>query len=501
MENLGTLLVRADASPRMGTGHVMRCLALAQAWQDAGGQAVFVMAAGTPSPIQARLTHEGFRVQLLPATPGGDEDVARTTDLAGATGARWVVLDGYHFGASYQRQIKASGLRLLAIDDNAHAEHYWADLVLNQNLHADESLYRNREPCTRLLLGTRFALLRREFRRAQGRRIVPAVGRKLLVTLGGSDPDGVMFKVLTALEQVDLPGLEVIAVIGGSNPHRAALEQAARACRARVSIQADVTDMASLMAWADAAVAAGGTTTWERALLGLPGLVFVLADNQREISAAVQRLGLGWDLGPHQDVSVPALALAISRLMRDQAARAAMAERGPALVDGQGVLRVMGMLVEGFIGLRPVTEADCRLLWEWANDPVTRQNSFTTDAIPWEKHQSWFRSKLQDPSCALFVALDREGAPIGQVRFDRQEDQAIISVSIAAAFRGRGYGARVIRQAVREVFARWPVQTVRACIREENQASLRTFLKAGFTPLEMTEVRGLPAHQLISQRT
>jgi spore coat polysaccharide biosynthesis predicted glycosyltransferase SpsG len=111
------------------------------------------------------------------------------------------VVDGYHFTGEYQKAVKQEGLSLLVVDDFGHAEHYWADVVLNQDMNAEECLYRSREPYTRLLLGPEYVCLRREFRR------LPRVPRqsngaacKLLVTLGGSDPGNVSELVIQSLD-------------------------------------------------------------------------------------------------------------------------------------------------------------------------------------------------------------------------------------------------------------------------------------------------------------
>ncbi len=215
---------------------------------------------------------------------GQSEDAQQVIEIAQAQDTGYVTIDGYHFGAEYQKWLKAAGLRLLVLDDNGHADHYYADVVLNQNIHASDALYPNREPYTQLLLGTRYALLRREFWRWRDwQREIPDVARKVLVTMGGSDPDNVTLKILHALEQVELNGLEVTVVVGGNNPHYDALQAAAQRSQHAVRLEHNVTDMPALMAWADVAVSAGGSTCWELAFLGLPSVVVVLADNQRAI--------------------------------------------------------------------------------------------------------------------------------------------------------------------------------------------------------------------------
>ena len=157
------LLIRADASVAMGSGHVMRCLALAQAWQDAGGRAVFAMADVTPA-IHERLTAESSGVLTLSASAGSAEDSKQTIELAQAQNAKWLVVDGYQFDAEYyQRSMKAANFKLLFLDDFGHAKHYSADVVLNQNVSAQQGLYSDCEVHTRVLLGPKYALLRREF--------------------------------------------------------------------------------------------------------------------------------------------------------------------------------------------------------------------------------------------------------------------------------------------------------------------------------------------------
>src|ERR1043166_6614015 len=128
----GILLIRADASAQIGWGHVMRCLALAQAWQDRGGECIFAMA-GSVDALEQRLHSEDMHVRGITAVPGSAEDAQQTSELARQNNARWIVVDGYDFGAQYQRPLKQSGFKLLAIDDYGRAGNSFADLILDQN--------------------------------------------------------------------------------------------------------------------------------------------------------------------------------------------------------------------------------------------------------------------------------------------------------------------------------------------------------------------------------
>src|SRR5579885_1698770 len=177
------LLIRADASPHMGTGHIMRCVALAQAWQDAGGCAVFAAKSFTPA-IKKRLSSESFDLIPVAVDAGTSTDAQETIRIAQSRQVEWIVVDGYQFSSEYQQVLKAAGFKVLFLDDYGHAEHYSADLVLNQNLSASEKLYSDRDPQTQLLLGPKYALLRREFSSwVDWEKIVEPESRQLLVLM------------------------------------------------------------------------------------------------------------------------------------------------------------------------------------------------------------------------------------------------------------------------------------------------------------------------------
>jgi UDP-2,4-diacetamido-2,4,6-trideoxy-beta-L-altropyranose hydrolase len=474
----------------------MRCLALAQAWQEQGGNPVFALAK-VGSAIVDCLREENYKIEPIAAEPGSSPDAQETAALAGRLGAEWVVVDGYHFDSHFQRRLKDTASRLLAIDDYGHAGQYVADLILNQNLGVEEGMYRDRAPYTGLLLGTQFALLRREFLQRLGwRREVPEIARRVLVSLGGADPNNVTLKVIEALRLLPPDSFEAVIVAGAASPNLASLEHALRGAPHGIRLRTNVSDMAAFMTWADVMVGAAGTTSWERAYFGLPSLVMVLADNQVAVAAATERAGISHNLGWHHDLSAAALAASLGSLLSDARARAEMARRGPEVIDGRGPRRVLARLRYPELNLRRACSEDCHRVWEWANDPTVRSMSFTADPIPWAQHQHWFASRLADPGCLLFIAT-RRSAPIGQVRMDVAGPEAVISISLDASVRGHGLGPSIIDLACQEVFCTAPVKRVVALARENNTPSHRAFQKAGFVDGGPTMVRGCAARQFV----
>ena len=490
------IIIRTDASTQIGTGHIMRCLALAQAWQDTHGQPIFIMTNPIPA-LEERLKSEGMKVVHLTVEPGSLADAQETAALAHQFETNWVVVDGYQFGRAYQQTIKNSGLNLLFIDDYGHAKHYYADFVLNQNISANEQWYQHRKPYTQLLLGTRYTLLRREFWQWRGwQRTVPPVAKKVLVTLGGADPDNVTLKVIQALQLVEVEELEAVVVVGGSNPHYETLKMAGQDSRCPIRLQRNVTNMPELMAWADVAISAGGSTCWELSFMELPSILLVLAENQRVIAQKLATLNQAINLGWHQDVESKNIADILSALLQSTAQRINMIEVNQRIVDGEGVFRIIKSLDANSLQLRPVREEDCELLWHWTNDPLIRSVSFSSEYISWVDHVQWFTSKLSDRNCIFYIAWNKKNMPIGQVRYEINHKEATISVAVSQPFRGCGYGRQVILLGCQKIGQYSGIEKINAYVKPNNLASLKVFLKCGFQNIGETIVKDQPALHL-----
>jgi UDP-2,4-diacetamido-2,4,6-trideoxy-beta-L-altropyranose hydrolase len=498
------LLIRTDASIAIGTGHVMRCLALAQAWQDSGGRAIFAMAASTPA-LAARLRSESCEVVSVAAPIGSKQDSVQTAAYAREHRAGWVVVDGYQFGADYQQALKSTGLKVLFMDDYGHGAPYCADVVVNSNVCADDVLYRNRESYTQLLLGTQYCMLRREFNAwRQWQRKIPPLARRVLVTMGGSDPENLTARVLEALSSSEnghrFEELEATVVIGGSNPHYVSLEQLAEVSGRKIRLHKDTTEMAEWMADADVAISAAGSTSWELCLMGLPSLLVDVAANQTVLARELDRKGCAIHIGSSSEFSTENIADQLDKLIRSEEIRRSLSLASRALVDGNGARRVASVLTGGeSIFVRHATAGDSRLLWEWANDPAVRSSSFSPSPIPWETHEAWFAEKLRQEKCLILIAEDQEGSPLGQIRFDTRPDGCEVDVSIAPAKRGQGLGEVLIRRGMQTVLREKRCNGVHAFVKRENQPSLNAFAEAGFTRVGDVEIGGSAAVHLVYQ--
>ncbi|HEY0838511.1 MAG TPA: UDP-2,4-diacetamido-2,4,6-trideoxy-beta-L-altropyranose hydrolase [Azospirillum sp.] len=342
-----TVLIRADASPEIGTGHVMRCLAVAEALQDDGHEVLFALAESTAA-IGARLTAAGMRHCRVPGPAGGDSDLRATCALIDARRVEAVMLDGYHYGEPYRAGLKAAGRRVLAWDDLANPAALHADMVVNPAPQADRLPYQRIAPGATLLLGPAYAALRREIRLAARRpRRSLEERRAILLTFGGSDPLGLTGPCIERLAPMLPPGIRLVAVVGGSNPRVEAVVETVRRVAGCVEVHVDTPGMGALMAEAGLAVSAGGGTTAELAALQVPTLLAVVADNQAP--AAGDAAARGWCEALDARTGDPAgdIAARAVSLWRDVPRRRTMSDRAAGLLDGEGGLRIARALTEG----------------------------------------------------------------------------------------------------------------------------------------------------------
>lgn len=340
------LLFRTDGSASIGLGHVMRCLALAQAAHCAGHSASFLMAPGAEA-AEERLRAEQCDVRTLAAKPGTPQDAAETAAIARDQAADWVIVDGYQFDGNYQQTFKEGGMPLLFIDDFGHANRYVADIILNQNFYASEMHYAS-SGISRLLLGPEYALLRREF--VQWKRldrIFPEHANRILITMGGADTNNNAEKILQCLQNIDKMKLDITIVSGAANPHRTSLEKTIEKSCHTARLLFNVTNMAPLMAESDVGITAGGSTCYETLFMGLPSVVFVTADNQERNVQSLERahaiIGAGWDTALNER-KLPRL---LASVLSDEELRRSLSTKGRGIVDGQGCSRVLSVMQHG----------------------------------------------------------------------------------------------------------------------------------------------------------
>jgi UDP-2,4-diacetamido-2,4,6-trideoxy-beta-L-altropyranose hydrolase len=357
------IVFRVDGSRLIGSGHVMRCLALADALKAAGSQASF-LCRDAEGHLAGLIRKCGFDVELLPPKAGsgipasgpahrhwlgtdwGTDAEECSAALARAGGkVDWLVVDHYALDERWESRMRKWTRNLMAIDDLADRPHD-CDVIFDQNLYRSfESRYDGLVGAgTRKLLGPRFALLRREFREKRAS-LKPRQGpaRKLLAFFGGVDATDETGKILDAWESLGPAAPQMDVVLGSGNARREALRE--RCSRhTRLTCRVQIEDMAEAMSQADLSLGAGGTSTWERCCMALPTLCISVAENQRASAAYAGEAGIHYYLGHYNEVGDGDVAAALEKWVFDTAGLAAMARQAGDYVDGEGTTRVADAL-------------------------------------------------------------------------------------------------------------------------------------------------------------
>jgi UDP-2,4-diacetamido-2,4,6-trideoxy-beta-L-altropyranose hydrolase len=340
------VLFLADCGPEVGGGHVMRCLSLATALTARGAMCGFVE---FPETRDVLASFAGDDVARLAAGEGPlPARVRQVASLAGDWGANVVVVDHYGVSADQERILADDGRAIILIDDLADRAHQ-CGLLIDPGFGRSAEDYRSLVPSgARILAGPAYALLRPEYAAARpaatSRRGVQETPKRLLVALGLTDFRGITGRVLNIVLPA-LEGIHVDVVTGAGAPSLTWLEHLAGS-DPRVRLHVQTRGMVELMAAADVAIGAGGSSTWERACLGLPSISLILADNQRGLAQALGQADATLAVDAAAEGLPTRLLEAFVRLRDDGALRSRLSEAAAGLCDGLGAQRAADAILE-----------------------------------------------------------------------------------------------------------------------------------------------------------
>ena len=486
---------RTDAGGRMGTGHFMRCLTLAEALRHQGTQVRFI-SRNLPQHLLGMLDARGMEFIPLPQEIiQGPSDGLAHSDWLGTSQVNdaratadaladhpwdWVVADHYALDQRWESAIRASGPQLMVIDDLADRQHD-CDVLLDANFYSDMATrYGGKVPVhCQLLLGPDYALLRSEFKTLRGQMAQRSGGvKKLLVFFGGVDADNYTSLAIEALASLNLTA-QVDVVIGAQHPYRESIQKACQEHGFECHIQ--TPRIAALMASADLAIGAGGTAVWERCVLGLPTISFCLAANQRQQITDAAEAGLLYAPADGQSID-QTIAQHTRLLMENPALLNLISKTGMQAVDGQGTNRVIAAMASGGIDIRRVNPSDSQQLFDWRNHPTIRAVSRQQAPIAWAEHVLCFDSVMRDNSRLLLIG-SMAHEPVGVVRFDVAGHLAEVSIYLVPNGKHVGQGRHLLASAEQWLKKHQPdIQHIRASVLAENRASSQLFVRSNYKP-------------------
>lgn len=483
---------RVDASVQIGSGHLMRCLTLADGLAQRGVYIRFV-SRHMPEYLAKLIVAKGHEwAQLDHAEIAGELDELAHAPWLGCSQAEdaraslkalsdtvwdWLVIDHYALDFRWESKLRPEARNILVIDDIADRRHD-CDMLLDQNYYRDmHTRYVDKVPeqC-RLLLGPRYGLLREEFRCLRPS-IVPRQGRvrRILIFFGGMDADNHTGLAVQSLVEMGLTNIQVDVVIGAQHPKRPEIEAAC--LRHGFDCHVQTGRMAELMAAADLSIGAGGVAMWERCCLGLPTIAIATAENQWTQIADAAMAGLVYSPDSTHDFA-KVMGTHIAALSENTGLRYWLSQTAMQQVDARGVSRVAAGMGVSDIDIRTVNPDDSEKLFLWRNHTTIRQFSRNSAPIEWDDHCRWFAALLNDSNRVLLIGLRGDEA-VGVVRFDILDVQAEISIYLVPGI--VGYGFELLQSAEAWFAENHPqVNLLHAHVLEDNTRSHKLFLSAGY---------------------
>ena len=495
---MSDVVFRVDSSKDMGIGHLMRCLTLANALRQQGVNSWFICRKllGDRTDLIAL---QGYQFHLLPQL-GSDcdldswlatnwqQDALECQHLLYDHPPLALVVDHYGLDSRWEQKLQQQlpGCPLLVIDDLANRTHSGSAL-LDQTLDRCASAYHALLPQTsQLWLGSSYTLLREEFSAPPATRHAPEPGEpwRILVSLGGTDPDNHTLAILDSLAPLEDLGIatEICVIMGKTAPHLASVSEWCQHHGQQLLI--DCNKMAEQLDWAHVAIGAGGTSASERCARGLPSLLLIMADNQRLVCKSLAAHGSAINLGPCSPFPTTRLREELIHLLHSKIHYEQMVASGYQIYDGAGAVRVATSLLAQAraeeVRLYPMGKQESEQLWRWQCESSMRRYFRNPNPPTWPEHKQWFTKVLADPDVRLF-RIEYQGEAVGMFRLDSKDAAtAEVSLLISAHYQGKG----IAKRALKLIQTTYPELHLLAEVHPENLASRHLFTQAGFHTLD-----------------
>lgn len=489
------IIFRVDASSKIGTGHVMRCLSLAHELQNRGCSCSFICREHHGNLI-SKIQKNKYEVFLLPFAEwepkekqlnhakwlgcSWEEDANQSKEILKEIYPDWLIVDHYAIDKKWEERVAGSSKKLMVIDDIADREHV-CDILLDQNLiEGMDSRYIDLVPAKcKFLLGPNYALLGSEYSEFHTK-AQPKSGsvKQVLVYFGGADVSNLTSKTISALAQINNPSISIQVVLA-NNSHQLDYVKTVVSEHKNISLHDHIPSLAQTLSMTDIAVGGGGTTNWERICLGVPSLVVTMGINQEPIAKKLSENKLICLLGSEAEINTEQIRDSLEEVFATRIDKE-LSQRCLSLVDGLGTKRVCKLLLDTLVARR-ATVKDESVLLEWVNDPITRKNSFATREITEQEHKEWFSQCLNNHAqCRLYIVENSIGENYGTVRFNKQQHFWDVHFSLAPSLRGLGFGKTLLQCGMATLQKEFGTVTIVGHVKQNNIPSVRIFESLGF---------------------
>ena len=455
---------------KTGYGHITRCLSLYQAFEEKYIHATLYI--NGDDNVKSLLPDSNHKIIDWAAHPIKLIGDIKNSDV--------IIIDSYLAGKDFYDNISKHAKVSLFIDDTLRLD-YPAGILLNGTINAETFPYK-KKPGKESLLGTKYIPLRKEFWNAENRKFNRELS-SILITIGATDSQNLTSSILKSLQE-SFPAIKKKVVIGSSFINKNEIENL-RDSTTELFYSPPASLMRYLMLSSDIAITAAGQTLYELAACGTPSIAIVVAENQKNNIQEWKRKGFLLNTIYYSDVNFTRRIIEQMQTLQSITVRKKLSRIGKKNVDGQGSIRVVNYLIENVCNLygfylRSAADIDSQKVFDLSNDPVVRGQSINSNTIELDDHKKWFAEKIKKEDYIFLLAFDKKNNFIGQVRFDINKADAVVSISIVNEFRGKGFSKNILKEACTKIFSKKDISTITAYILPDNIASINGFISAGF---------------------
>ncbi len=455
---------------KTGYGHITRCLSLYQAFEEINIHPTLYI--NGDDNVKAFLPNSNYKIIDWANHPTKLIGEIKNSDL--------VIIDSYLAGKDFYFNIAKHAKVSLFIDDTLRLD-YPDGIILNGTINAESFPYK-KQSGKEYLLGTKYIPLRKEFWKAESRKINKELS-SILITIGATDSRNLTGTILKSLQE-SFPAIKKKVVIGNGFTNKRDIEKLSIS-NTELFYSPDASVISKLMLASDIAITAAGQTLYELAACGTPSIAIAVAENQKSNIHEWKRKGFLLNTIFYNDINFIRRILEQVKSLQSITIRKKISGIGKKNADGQGSIRVVNYLIDkvcnlfGFY-LRSAADVDSQKVFDLSNDPVVRSQSINSNTIDPDDHKKWFAEKIKKEDYIFLLAFDRKNNFIGQVRFDINKDDAVVSISIVNKFRGKGFSKNILKEACTKIFSEKDISTITAYILPDNIASINGFKSAGF---------------------
>lgn len=476
-----TLLFRADGNANTGLGHLYRIFALIEVFKPFYNCVLVTKESSTLTVIPKEYT-----TKIIPKTITIENEPNWLHDNFPAS--KYIVIaDGYQFTISYQKQLKNHNYFFVYVDDLLREE-TTADIVINHSENIVENDYKKAN-VNQFALGAKYAILRPEFLKiAKKEREITEISTAF-VCFGGADMFDLSLKTTQALLQT--PTIQTIhIVVGGAYKHKEIFEIAKSNASVHIYQNLDAITLSELMQECTIAIAPASTILYELCAIKMPILSGYFVDNQKNIYHSLVDKKLIFGGGDFSQYKVEDFKHQLEIILKKSTFETYINNQ-KQLFDGNSGNRLLALLNSNFIHFRKANEKDMLTVFNWSNDALVRENSFNSEEIQLKNHQAWFLSKIKDEK-TVFLIAQFFNEDIGVVRFELENDNAVVGILIDKNFRNKKLASSILKRSAQYYFNTFSLPIL-AYIKSTNKASINAFKRAGYKFSANKNIKGIPS--------